>query len=1047
MRNGLKLAAALALIISLSDAAHAKTGRSYYTGQVLKTVRENLAAHDWARAQRDQILERANGWLKHGTDELLFRLVPPPGVARAYTVHNTGCPVHGEAAHKEGRYAWGVSPDEPWKIRCPAGGETYPSNDFAAYLRGGMKDRALLTGGGFVDDGWGWRKDGVDKKFWFVSYYAHWIAYRHLIPALEDLSRAYLLTDDPRYAHAAAALLWQLAAYYPDYNYETQSRTGTEFNPDYKGRLLYHTWESLRTAQSVPPAYDAIWPAIANDTELQQRTGQSPEQIRSYIETRLLRTMVGDIMDGSHRIQGNWGMHQVALLRLAAVLDDNSANPTSKEMIDWVLQNDHATLYTDIGLYDALSNLIHRDGYPFESPGYNVHWITEVLRIAEALRSAGIELTDHPRFAPLLRWPMKMLVAGRFSQALGDSGNMFAGAIGLDANLLEAGYRYTGDAAFARAMVQADVKPRRELFEPYAGDDVLRAAEAHPAPVGVRSSILPAAGIATLQSGDERNRTAVSLFYGYYVGHAHYDRLQMDLFSRGWALTPDFGYPETADNFDPRRFGFFSHTVSHNTVMIDATRQVFDWGELHAYDPGEFAQMLEVSAERAYPGKASLYRRTLLLVDAAPDSSYLVDIFRVRGGRQHDYLVHGTQAETRSTLDFSTPAKKGTLAGKEVPYGLFFDDPKLRDAPAGSVSYSRYTGSGFQFLFNVQRAALDGGGAVSWHLNRPQELVPKQRSEGIVLRAHLVGRDETVFLADGKPQLRSGWPDAVKFLVRRRIAATVPAATTTAPGGLESVFVTVYEPYDRTPFIESVQPLVVTGGEAGLPVGLEIRLADGKRHIVFSRLELAEGPSAVEASSGALVTDARAAVIALDGNTPTRRYALSAGRLQWAGQEPLIGSAAIEARVQTVDYAQGVVTLDRPVFTDAVAAPAGGLAIVRSNDHATAVPVAAVQGNNAFSVGAHDLAAARARVQSVDGTSLRVSPPFLHFARPGMTLADESGRVLGRIRSIDGGMVTLDRAAPRPEDLLDEDGDGNRYVRILAVGVGDRITLHRAQRR
>ncbi|HCR16115.1 MAG TPA: hypothetical protein DIU35_01415, partial [Candidatus Latescibacteria bacterium] len=41
----------------------------------------------------------------------------------------------------------------------------------------------------------------------------------------------------------------------------------------------------------------------------------------------------------------------------------------------------------------------------------------------------------------------------------------------------------------------------------------------------------------------------------------------MDLYSWRHALTPDFGYLETADSYDPRRLGFLSHTVAHNTMM------------------------------------------------------------------------------------------------------------------------------------------------------------------------------------------------------------------------------------------------------------------------------------------------------------------------------------------------------------------------------------------------------------------------------------------------------------------------------------------------
>src|SRR5690606_20430189 len=152
--------------------------------------------------------------------------------------------------------------------------------------------------------------------------------------------------------------------------------------------------------------------------------------------------------------------------------------------------------------YDALSNLIHRDGYPFESPGYNIHWNREVLHLAKALRPTGVDVAKHPRFAPLMRWPLQLIVAGRFTPALGDSGNMFAGALGLEGDLLESGHRYTDDPAFARAMVQSELKPEHDLFEPDSGTKMLEDAKRHPEPIGINSSILPDTGFATLQTGD-----------------------------------------------------------------------------------------------------------------------------------------------------------------------------------------------------------------------------------------------------------------------------------------------------------------------------------------------------------------------------------------------------------------------------------------------------------------------------------------------------------------------------------------------------------------
>ena len=88
-----------------------------------------------------------------------------------------------------------------------------------------------------------------------------------------------------------------------------------------------------------------------------------------------------------------------------------------------------------------------------------------------------------------------------------------------------------------------------------------------PRAIGCRKPASAGCWICQLQRGSSRNRTALAIYYGYYHGHSLFDRLQLDLFSWRHALTPDFGYPETADSYDLRRPGFLSHTVAHNTMM------------------------------------------------------------------------------------------------------------------------------------------------------------------------------------------------------------------------------------------------------------------------------------------------------------------------------------------------------------------------------------------------------------------------------------------------------------------------------------------------
>ncbi len=123
----------------------AQVTRQYHTPQRIEQMRQNVEQHDWAKSRRNQMLGIAERYAAF-SDERLRSLVVPPQVPRAYQVHNDGCPIHGTAVHAKGLYKWIIDVDKPWQITCPVGGETYPSNDFAAFLASGMQDRSLLTG-------------------------------------------------------------------------------------------------------------------------------------------------------------------------------------------------------------------------------------------------------------------------------------------------------------------------------------------------------------------------------------------------------------------------------------------------------------------------------------------------------------------------------------------------------------------------------------------------------------------------------------------------------------------------------------------------------------------------------------------------------------------------------------------------------------------------------------------------------------------------------------------------------------------------------------
>src|SRR5439155_19235404 len=191
----------------------------------------------------------------------------------------------------------------------------------------------------------------------------------------------------------------------------------------------------------------------------------------------------------------------------------------------------------------------------------------------------------------------------------------------------------------------------------------------------------------------------------------------------GVVISPDLGYPDAMNEFVPGIYTWSKNTISHNTVTVDAQRQIGEGpGEVQLFADCPFARVVDIEAKETYP-QCSSYRRAIIMVDvgAAPEGqSYFVDIFTVAGGKQHDYSLHGPPGKFEMIGgQWSQPAK-GTLAGENVALGEIYDDPNLaKNGAAGG--YGAYAGSGFQHLYNVR--ALRGGDA--WVAQFAHEKDPK----------------------------------------------------------------------------------------------------------------------------------------------------------------------------------------------------------------------------------------------------------------------------------------------------------------------------------
>ena len=1015
------LTPALLLCVVTLMPAFAKDARTFYSEAKMANLRANLEQHQWARDAQASAVRSAEHWARRD-DEFLRAMVIPPSVPRCYDIHNLGCPLHGLDANKGGLYKWEYSIDRPFKIKCPAGGEEYPSNDFAAFLASGLQDRSLLTGE-YADDGWGWNKPGDNHNYWFVAYYAHWSMQRQLREAISDLALGALVSDDSeqarRFAHKCALILWQLAVYYPDYDYNTQGRESKEHNPHYTGRITNMIWE-VGWADTCAPAYDAIWPFLREDRELQAVAGLDGDALDQFIRDRLLMTMARDITSGNGRNRGNYGAHQQALIRLALALDEREQSPTSREMINWVLANPRPAENADMGLLDALENMVYRDGMPPESPGYNYIWTNGPAEIAALLGDEAGQLRAHSRWRRLLLWHYETIVARKFQPPLGDSGDMFAGTSSLSPTVCRLALPYVTDPALA-AELRAIAGRQRDLFAQPLEDSAAQGDA--PAPADPVSRNLPAYGLAMLQNGPAQEPTAAVLHYGSWGHHMHRDQLNLLLFGHENPLLCDVGYPEQTDAFNHRRYGIWGNTIAHNTVTVDARGQGRGKGALHAFEPNGFATVAD--AQCASYSQVSLYRRAVMLVQASPEDSYVFDVFHVRGGKQHDWSLMGPQAEFTCEPPLGPVQEEGTLAGPGVPYEEFYDDPKLQGKPLGSVASSHYTGSGFQFFVHVQRAPLQDRAIAEWRLTEPLKGQAPRPWEGIGVRTHLVGADEELIAADCQPQRYRQMPQWVKYLIRRRKGED-----------LRSVFASVHEPFRGETWIESVTAAKVEPQD-GDAVAVRVRLRNGETHFCFHSLN----PGREYVVEDGLRADGQAACLVLDDEGKPVRAMLLNGTALTLGDLKLAGHGLRESTIKSIDYGAGIIELADPIV-GADLQP-GQTVLLRNESGTESVTLRGVLSPTRFSIGDEDLRVGGGPVNEVLPEANRivtsVSSPH---AYAGQTVVNSRWEVQGRIAR--GDWLALDRNGLPPLTTESfppgEDGLGARFAVVIA-GPGDRVVL------
>ena len=318
------------------------------------------------------------------------------------------------------------------------------------------------------------------------------------------------------------------------------------------------------------------------------------------------------------------------------------------------------------------------------------------------------------------------------------------------------------------------------------------------------SRLFPAFGHGILGRGEGDGQMEAHLHFSKRFNHAQDDALHLILWACGEELLPDLGY-----NSETYR-GWSTCSLAHNLVVVDGSTQQTNpsdatanpdaavGGQIVSWFPQEKGfGVVEASAQNSYP-QCSEYRRCIMMVGADPKHAFVVDVFSVAGGKQHDWMAHGScDREQDLVLDKpSTPHADSLAADGKIHVPMTSIEERTKGLRCQFDKYGKVS----QYWGNIRHVnKVDGPGP--WMAD-----MRGKGKDDAKLRLHLLAPTDSTLYTGEAPSTRraNGDPNVVEKYM-------MPILTARRKGEeLRGLFVAVWEPYRDMPWLSSVRLLKQT---------------------------------------------------------------------------------------------------------------------------------------------------------------------------------------------------------------------------------------------
>lgn len=799
----------------------------FFPPELIQQAATNSRQFDWAAEIHRGVIDTAQPWLRY-SDEALWEMMFGNTLRRSWMVWSNGyCP-----ACKAGvpMYTWIIEPHtHPWKVQCPHCQEFFPKNDFTQFYHSGLDahgvfdpnlaDRSLLFNMEHpnpddtlhlfgVDDGHGF-SDGTHQWHFISAYliYGHWK--KLILAGIKNLAAAYVVTGDQKYAHQAGILLDRVADLYPTFDF---AREGLVY--ERKGDAGYiSTWhDACEETRELALAYDYVFDGIKNDPALVEFLARkaavfqlaNPKTSFALIQQNIEERILRDALNNPKKTATNYPRQEVAFIVIETVI----GWPENREHV----LNLFDSMLAEATAVDGVTGEKGLTGYATIGPRAVAEILGQYARFdSDFLKSI---FTRHPKLHQLYRFHIDTWCLQKYYPQIGDGGvfgqqakNYCALAFSQNPGIQPADFTFlwklfelTSDTALVQVLYRANQNSTQNLPCDLFAENPLAYQKAVAAVIGTAGAELQQESVnksawhlAILRGGSGENARALWLAYDSDGRHSHANGLNLGLFAKGIDLLPDFGYPPVQyGGWEAPKAMWYRNTISHNTVMVDRQNHLPAAGETTLWAIGKTVQALRVNGPKLIGGQQ--FERTLVLVEISPEDFYVVDLFRVIGGREHFKFLHSYFGEMTARGLKLTPTD-ACLAGE------------MRNFRLDSLPQT--------------------GWSVDWKITDRYNLLAPDADVHLRYTDFTPGTQvftaEAWVMVDGFNTYAEAW---IPRLLVRRESAQAP---------LVSTFVGVLEPYAKNPKIREIRRrelTVATGATAGENhVALEIKMNDGRRDL------------------------------------------------------------------------------------------------------------------------------------------------------------------------------------------------------------------------